>query len=715
MSLSRREVNLARAVSPAVGLIVGVTAILTLWIFLHHISNYFFLFDDFAIVGESSSSAIRRILTFPIFAFYRPLVFLLLRSEWHLFRWQHPAGYMAVAQVWHIANASLLFVLLRQLDRSRIAAMCGATLFWLSPWSAETYLWLGARFDLVATFGVLSSLVAALAVAREDRAGRCVVIGLLGISAAAAGMFSKESGLVAIVACPLLLLVRRPRSWKAAAWYEGALLSVAVAYVMTRTHLLPGLDTAYGGASGLYSRATIIQNAGSYVRALFTAPMPGVLPGQLPSRTILSIAAGSAALTYAWIWWKLPRIAALATIAFGLAIAPVVWQPMPIESSAASRYAYLPGVWVGVLFAAGVDALGAAGSSPWTIGWLIAVVSATFGYAGTSVAHQADTWRQAALLSRATVRQFTPILDQHHEKVYISNLPFWFTDGPYVIKDYAFSWYFVGRPVPMIRARTMVVANNRGRLQFAGWAEGSQPVPATDEFVVTLKLPIESQPSSTIALAPKQISLFTLVGTSTEPAEERISLTVDPGTPWHVDSSSPRFDVTPTTGIGPTTLRLIAKAITVPADERVAVSFTVDNSDVPATMLTVRFKSLLVTSGAPYGWVDLPAEPVRIGRAGITFQGWALDNLALRRIWAEYTDSTGRVVRVGEAVRQGMRPDVAAAHPDAYDIFNAAWALTVAPDALHLPSTVVLRFYAENRSGQKTEIGSRTLVPSQDR
>jgi hypothetical protein len=58
-----------------------------------------------------------------------------------------------------------------------------------------------------------------------------------------------------------------------------------------------------------------------------------------------------------------------------------------------------------------------------------------------------------------------------------------------------------------------------------------------------------------------------------------------------------------------------------------------------------------------------------------------------------------------------MRPDVAAAYPDASDLFHSAWALTVSADLLRRrPQPVVLHFYAENADGLRAEIGTRRII-----
>jgi hypothetical protein len=113
----------------------------------------------------------------------------------------------------------------------------------------------------------------------------------------------------------------------------------------------------------------------------------------------------------------------------------------------------------------------------------------------------------------------------------------------------------------------------------------------------------------------------------------------------------------------------------------------------------------------PYGSVDAPSEPVALSAGVVTFQGWALDDFDLRRVWAEYADASGTIVSVGDAKLTWMRPDVAAVNPAANDIYNSGWVLVLEPRALaRMPRPVVLHFYTQNGDGRRAEIGKRTIV-----
>ena len=57
-----------------------------------------------------------------------------------------------------------------------------------------------------------------------------------------------------------------------------------------------------------------------------------------------------------------------------------------------------------------------------------------------------------------------------------------------------------------------------------------------------------------------------------------------------------------------------------------------------------------------------------------------------------------------------MRPDVAAAHANASDIYRSAWALTVhASDLPAAPRPLTLLVFAEDSDGLRFELGRRTI------
>jgi hypothetical protein len=213
-------------------------------------------------------------------------------------------------------------------------------------------------------------------------------------------------------------------------------------------------------------------------------------------------------------------------------------------------------------------------------------------------------------------------------------------------------------------------------------------------------------------LQPDRLSVF--VRTSgARAAAHTVNLRTLPTGRWRVEVPTPElFDVQPRQGDGPATLSIIPRAVTAEVDRTVDVSVYPDEGSGPQGTVTVRFRAAPpVQSAGPFGAVDSPPDSVVVAADPVTFSGWALDEVDLRRVWAGYENDSGAMVRVGDAVRLGMRPDVAKIYPNKHDIFQSAWTLTLAPDvAARMPRPAVLRFYAENGDSQRTEIGSRTIA-----
>ena len=254
-------------------------------------------------------------------------------------------------------------------------------------------------------------------------------------------------------------------------------------------------------------------------------------------------------------------------------------------------------------------------------------------------------------------------------------------------------------------------AELHGQPDLLALLERQYPVIARDGTASRWQYVIYDLRSTRISTEPTRISVFALTS-GTRSSRGSVALWSAASARWRLDvPAGAPFEIRPGEGVGPATLTIVPRPAGSSIDEVVDVPIFAEDSAVASATLTVRFKavpSLPLTP--PYGYVELPPEPVRLGSAPVTFQGWALDNFDLRRVWAGYQDSTGRVVPIGDARLTWMRPDVAALIPAAHDIYNDGWVFTLQPSALaHAPRPVVLRFYAENGDGLRAELGFRTI------
>lgn len=457
-----------------------VAAVVVLTLAVSHAAEYFFLYDDFALIGEARTHATGAILRESLFGFYRPLLFVTAKVESSWLGWHQPSGYLLVSLAWHLLNASLLFALTRRLGGSATAAGVAASVLVISPWAGESYLWFSGRFDLMSAGGVLAALIATLAVADASTPRARIAWTVMAALATVVAAFSKEPGVITPLLCTLALIVARPRVWRE----RGPLVSIGVSgamvalYLVMRQLALPGFGSAYGSVFALFLERDIWANGVSLVRAFGAFPLPGTTPGEPLSLLRLAIAVVSGIVVLAGAVRTAPRLTVFAVIALIVSLGPVL--PFDIESgsSAEGRYLYLPGAFVAM--AVGLAATAARVHTVVTLAFL--------GVAAWSVSHQVRQWTLATAASRQVIEEFRPMLSSGAAGVYIPNFPYYLAEGPYVIEDFAFRYYFEGATVPEVRTRNMLLRMSGDQLVFAGWIDPAPETPAAPGETV-LRLP----------------------------------------------------------------------------------------------------------------------------------------------------------------------------------------------------------------------------------
>jgi len=687
-------------------------------IWISYCSGYFFLFDDFALVGESAANSVSQILTLPLIGFYRPAVFLIVKGEAQLFGWAFPAGYLAVSCLIHLLNAGLVYRVAGQLGGTRRTSAMAAVLFVLSPWSTEAHAWLSAGFDVISTFGLLSCVLAGLLCIRTATLGRGVAIAVAGICSAALALFSKEGAVVVpLVAATSLVFARSPDDTRRGlGWvYVAGLVFATAGYLTFRGQMLPNLGGAYGNAYTLFRDARVVDNALHNVRAFFTVPFPGVRPGVMPPLWAL-LAAAAASIGALWFAVRTsPRTVVFSVISFCVAIAPTLWMALPVGSSSGGRLLYFPGVWVCLIVAGGMSSLAEAADrrlSAWMRAAVVAAVVGIYGLSLVSVGYQLSLWHTATSLSRSSIEQFAPLLARGVPSVFIPNLPFWLAEGPYVLKDYAFSFYFEGQTVPTVRTRNMVLSREHGRVHFVGWTNGETAPLGHDEAVLRLALPIDRIPAPMV-LRPENISVLVTLRAN-KPSDATVALDAPEVGDWHVESPAPDvFAVEPAQGNGSATIRIVPHAMDATLDRAFSVPVWAGHNDRAQTLalLKVRIRTTTASGAAPpFGSVDLPADPIVVGSAPVVLQGWALDDVSFRRVWAEGVDERGhRSVIAASVARGGERRDVSKAFPNAHDLFNAGWAIAIEPAVLVTLRPSRIDVLAEDGDGNKAVVGTRRV------
>jgi len=468
-----------------VGLMVG-------WVLARHVARYFFVFDDFALVGVARRNSVADIVLGAPFGFYRPLTFLLVKLQAWGFGWERPWGYALVSTLLHIANAALWGRLLRGRGWSVGAATSASLLMLWSPWAGETFFWVACQFDLWATWLMLLSLGA---MQRSERpgplAGRALWWGL-GLLATLAAQFSKE---IAVI-LPVLyaaLLVSGPR-WRPSAGQIArcvALGTVVLGAVAWRGRFLHGLGGAYGDLGMLMRQANLQGNLKTYVQSFGMVPFDVAWPafrGIAALQTLGVMALALAALRF-------PRRAVLLLGGFGLCLAPVIWTGVGMRITGGGRLLYAPSLLAVAALALALETPEAGPRQARLLkvarGLGLAGLLVTCALSLVSDRYQMRVWNAATAMARSVVAQVEPYLDA--PALYLPNLPSLFEQGPYVLKPYAFEYYYEGRRVPPVRAGEVRLRYARSRVTVVPWSDEDAKEAPAGEVTVTLDLQLPSE------------------------------------------------------------------------------------------------------------------------------------------------------------------------------------------------------------------------------
>lgn len=448
-----------------------------------HASAYFFLYDDYAVVGVPAREPLATLLASPVGGFWRPAALLWMRLEAGLLGFGHPAGHAAVSAGLHLLAAALAGLLARRLAASARAGAVAFALFAASPWAGEAYFWLSARFELLCAVGVLGSLLAGLRYVETGRSAGA----LLALAAGAGALLAKEMA----VTLPVLFAFfsfrpSRPGSPRRAALLLAALVTLVGAYLLLRSRVVPALGGAYGGFGELLGRTDLPSHAASYARAVLF-PFPG--PHASVAGAASALHGAALGLLALLALRRRPALALLSLLAFAVSLVPVIWSALPAGSTASGRYAYLPGAFAALLAAAGVAPPRAApAAATGRLGLLVS--GGLLAAALVLVDAQRRAWGAASSLARAGVEAMRPVVGKA-DRLYVPNLPAGFAEGPYVLKPYALRFYF-GVDRPTVRAEAVTLTLRSGRPE----ALSSEPDPLSEhaagqpETVLVLPAPL---------------------------------------------------------------------------------------------------------------------------------------------------------------------------------------------------------------------------------
>lgn len=204
------------------------------------------LWQRYVLHGVSFSADYR---TGPAGAFYRPLFWLSLGLDRRFFG-TNPAWFHLTNLMLHWGNGCLGFLLLKRLgfaERKAGAAM----LLWLAlPINTEAVVWISGRSYLLATFFILSGLLAAASYLEKTRVSRLLLFGGAQICA----LLAHEMGILLLPLVLLLACTQRKLLTRSSLVLAATAGGIDLFYVLWRASRaaslpLPGWSLAAAGAT----------------------------------------------------------------------------------------------------------------------------------------------------------------------------------------------------------------------------------------------------------------------------------------------------------------------------------------------------------------------------------------------------------------------------------------------------------------------------------
>jgi hypothetical protein len=436
--------------------------------YLFYIAQYFFLFDDYFLLHAANNNSLGSLFAGSFIGFYRPLAFAVLKLENLLFSWKYPGLYLSVSVLIHTLNSGLVFILASRWLRSYRVARLAGILFFCAPWASEAFFWMSSQFDLLATFFALVSLTCAALIDNQSSPGKYLAClsGLLASSFLA--YLSKESSLV----LPLLAAASYLMTQKRDAQVPARILAViaapsltAVIFLLMRSRVLDLFNSSYGSYFDLMRHFQWIHIVNPFV----FLPLGSGTPDGL-ARVLFYAFSGILILV---AFRAFPLKALCLVLMSAAALAPVLWYEFYPYSSAGGRLLYLPSVFLCTFLClpcafrlhAAKDGLLRHYARFRSV--LIAAAFVYFmSFTLVSIHYQQSIWQVSSQLARQCIRTFDRLHIRNSNKAdhyYVDGLPYMFTQGPYVLKAYAFKYYF-DKPNILLKARAETLSYQNGEV-----------------------------------------------------------------------------------------------------------------------------------------------------------------------------------------------------------------------------------------------------------
>lgn len=428
-------------VAPVLSIGLTIVIVLNLFFALLFSLNYYFLMDDFWVLDIAKHNSLLNLFNEAHISFYRPLVFTLFKIQIHLFGWEAPTLFSIVSLLIHILNCSLLACLVWKLIADLRVSVFAGVLYFLNPWAGESTLWFCLQSDLAAVTGSLIVLFFGLDLESDGKSSRLrllwVPIGLF--SASLFAYLGKESALTLPAVYGLILAIRYPvrAIFRNSRFYAnmGAVCLSLMLYMYLRSRFL----SAFGGAYGNYFE--LLRNL-NLVELLHPFVTPAIAQDNAfyTALTFLNIMLMASALIMAA--WGRFRAFILLALAFVFSLLPILDFTIPFNSSAGTRWHYLPSFIMVLLLAYGMHAaLMHARSTYLQKGIIPALTICYLLILSVFMQSQRNNWSKACDISRSCMEQFEQVRGQSTH-YYLPNIPHQFREGSVIIAAHVFHHRF---------------------------------------------------------------------------------------------------------------------------------------------------------------------------------------------------------------------------------------------------------------------------------
>ncbi len=453
--------------------------VLIINIYIPHIKDYFFLYDDYVLVHAAINNSIKEIFTSTNYlGFYRPLITFFMKSE-SLWQFNNPQGYILVTIALHVINSIVLIYLMKELKFKINQCFFAASIFLVSPWSSETFFWLSCRFDITATLFIMLTLIYSLRSLYINKIYDYLIVFILSFLAYSSKEIAvtlpftfflfgiRVNGIQGLRSSPLLKI------------FAFQMLSLFVYFVL-RSNYLGVLGGAYGNFFDIVNISNFIVNPFLSLDNYILQPLSpnNYLPHLLFLFSVSLIVYHSILYNF--------KIVAFLLMLYYVTIAPALF------SIPNGRLIYYPSIYICIIFALGMASCFkkileeiSVKKAQWVIIILCIIM---FFYMYDYINYQRKIWSEASFLAKESIIQVKDYL-KISKKIYISNLPILFVDGQYILKSYAFRLFYQDSEISVRSDGVFLKYDDGNNTVVLRQEDGfSQHDADKDELHITLKL-----------------------------------------------------------------------------------------------------------------------------------------------------------------------------------------------------------------------------------